>query len=311
MAKLSAIKIPKGIQNDGHADSVRWTAFKADGTEAGKWDYIPCYSSIMRQLGEYEIHCRPYWNRPPNPNAYSNRPSTKEWIAKDAKVRDATPCLLPGDLYTEFWKLCKESGLAPKATRNFARKGQNRLVIPRKGWDRHTVYTALSLYRHCDCHPKLIATAVLLYEKLKSEGVHFLQCLQYAMAEYNSPNTGHVFITTNHNGGYDSNYGGLNIATGMAMAFFSQMDIRKRKKLEPENSTVMMFCQLAMRWNPIKVAGPKRSYSSVPQTGSGKPEYRLENKESLLLPEFATFYENPAKVTPEEFAEAMKKECEK
>ncbi len=309
MAKLSDIKIPKGIQNDGHADNVRWTAFKADGTEAGKWDYTPCYSSIMRQLGEHEIHCRPYWNRPYQTNC--GGPPSEKWLAMDAKVRDASTSPLPSDLYKEFWKLCKESGLVHTTIRNFVSKKQNRLVIPRKGWDRHTVYTVLSLYRHCDCQPKLIATAVLLYEKLKSEGIHFLQCLQYAMAEYNSPNTGHVFITANNNGGYDSNYGGLNIATGMAMALFSQMSIQERKKLAPENSTVMMFCQLATRWNPIKVEGPKRSYSSVPQTGSGTPEYRLGSKESLLLPEFAPFYENPAEVTLEEFAEAMKKECEK
>ena len=309
--KLSDIALPEGLTNGGHADSVRWTAFKKDGTEVGKWGYSACYSSIMKELGEYEIHCRPYWNRPPNSGAYSNHPANEKWVAKDAEVRDSVKCKLPSDLYKRFWRLCKQSGLVHRGVRISTREGQNHMMVPREGWDRHTVYTALSLYRHCDCHPKIPATAVLLYNKLRKRGVHFLQCLHYAMAEHNSPNSGHVFITVNAAEQYHSNCGGRNIAAGMAMAHFSQLDIRERKALEPDNSTVMAFCGLATQWNPIKEGTTKSYYSATPTNGSGTPVYKLTSMESILLPKFAPLYEDPTGVTMEEFADVVAEECKK
>lgn len=294
--KHSDIVIPAGIKE--HAgDLVRWTAFPKDGApggEVGKWTRTACYAGIMQSLGAYEIHCRPRWTG-----------------VSDTKKAPKDYHYLPNGLYKKFWRLCKESGLVHDDVKVYTQHGQNRLIVPRKGWDRHTVYTALSLYRHCDAHPQMIARAVLLHKKLEDEGIPFLQCLHYAMARRNCGTWGHTFISVESGAAYQSNCGALNIAAGMALASFAEMNIRQRKKLDGQTMSVSIFCQLAKKWNPIQIKGGKNlHYSPQPEAGIGFPQYKLKSIESILLPEFAPFYEDPNKVTAEQFAEAMKGKCD-
>jgi hypothetical protein len=309
--ELSAVEIPPEIVNNKHADYVSWTAFDKNGKEYGEWNATACFAHIMRNPGRYEIHCRPYWQRKFGTYCYRTNQikNSEEAKAEDEKKRDEAVSLLPGNLYKQFWKYCKEVGLVPPEVKVFVKNGQNRLLIPRKGWDRHTVYIALSLWRHCDCHPRIPAMAILLYRKLKKRGVHFLQCLHYAMADYGSPNPGHVFITINDQTTYQSNYGAFNLAAGLALAHFCRMPLEERKKLQPESQTNAMFCNLAKDLNPILNRKSSGYYSANPANGVGYPEYRFKSKESLLLPKFGPLFDR-TDLTPKAFAEAIKEECE-
>ena len=212
--------------------------------------------------------------------------------------------------YCDF---CKKAGLVPPEVRVYMEKGENKLQIPRLGWDRHTVYTILSLYRHADCHPHMVMKAVLLYQKLKQEGVSFLQCLHYALAEYGSPNSGHTFINMSTRMDYEANCGGLNLAAGVALARFARMSIGKRGELQPIDQTLPAMCKLVKDLNPIRPSTKEvPSYYSANSTGAGNgigtPTYILKSRESILLPKFAPLYENPD-LTPEEFAAAVKEDC--
>lgn len=307
--ELSTVKVPERIVNNKHQDWIRWTALSESGAEVGKWGRTACYSGIMGNLGSYEIHCRPYWKRS---DAYEHDASRMDVAdkAEDAKRRDEATNLLPGGLYKDFWKFCKETGLVPEEAKAFVENKQNRLAIPCQGWDRHTVYTTLSLYRHCDCQPRMAATAVLLYRKLRRQGVHFLQCLHYAMSDLNHPNHGHVFIIMAENSGcYGGNYGARNLAASLAMARFARMPMEERKGLG-NGMTYSMFCNMAKDLNPTRSESASANYHSPRiANGVGHPRYVLKNKDSVLLPKFAPLYEN-SDLTPEEFAEAMKGECE-
>jgi hypothetical protein len=311
--ELSAVKIPEKVVNNSHQDSVRWTAIDKNGEEVGQWSRSACYAGIMSNLGSYEIHCRPYWKRGGrygDYRGYGSRPrvSTADQ-AEDDERRDKATSLLPGSLYKDFWKFCKEAGLVPEEVEITVKNQQNLLVIPRLGWDRHTVYTILSLYRHCDCQPRMPATAVLLYRKLREQGVHFLQCLHYAMADLDHPFTGHVFILMGESDGcYYGNHGARNLAASLAMVRFARMPMKERKALG-NGMTYAMFCQLANDLNPVQAGRRRNTYSAQPTTGIGRPQYMLRSKESLLLPKFAPLYENPD-LAPKEFAKAMEGECE-
>lgn len=287
--KLSDVKMPAKLVN--HTDYVRWTAFADKGREIGKWSYTACYGSIMRQLDQIEVHCRPYYGREPG---------------------DLKRASLHMTQYKRFFNLCKKAGLVPPEVRAYTEKGENKLLIPRLGWDRHTVYTSLSLYRHADCHPRMVTKAVLLYQKFKREGINFLQCLHYALSEHGSPNSGHAFINMNTGSDYEANYGGLNLAAGVALARFARMTVEERSKLKPEGRTLPVMCRLAQDLNPIKTSGEVPSYypehSGGAKNGIGTPTYVLKSRESILLPKFTFLYEKPD-LTPKEFAAAVKEDC--
>ncbi len=287
--KLSDVKMPAKLKN--HTDSVRWTAFTDKGMEIGEWKYTPCYGNIMRQLDKIEVHCRPYYNQKPG---------------------DLKRASLHMTQYKRFFNFCKKAGLVPPEVRVYTEKGENKLHIPRLGWDRHTVYTVLSLYRHTDCHPRLAMKAVLLYQKLKREGINFLQCLHYALAEYGSPNSGHAFINMNTGSDYEANCGGLNLAAGAALGRFARMTTEERSKLKPEGRTLPVMCRLAQDLNPIKTSVKVPSYypehSHGAKNGIGVPTYVLKDREYILLPKFTFLYEKPD-LTPKEFAAAVKEDC--
>ncbi len=293
--ELSAVKIPAKLTN--HSDHVRWTAFREGGTEMGKWTSTACYSGIMSALDKVEVHCRPYFTRKPG---------------------DLKRAALHMTYYKRFFNLCKKAGLVPPEVRVYTEKGENKLHLPRLGWDRHTVYAVLSLYRHADCHPRMVMHAMLLHQKLKEQKIHFLQCLHYALAEFGCPNPGHTFINMNSRGDYEANWGGLNLAAGAALARFANMAIEERRKLEPTGRTLPVMCKLAHELNPIRKpeqAGERSSYMyeahrTSAKNGIGTPTYVLKSRESILLPKFTFLYDKPD-LTPKEFAAAVEEDCKK
>lgn len=300
---LGDIEIPKEIQNREN-DFVRWTAFDKKKQQVGFWVNYYCYAGITSRLGDYEIHCRPYWELENPTHEYAKK--TPKIIKEILEGANRTVCTLPSTIYKRFWKLCKKNGLVPPEITTFVRKGQNRLVVPRKGWDYHTIYIILSLYRFCDSNPRTIANVTLLYEKLKSKKVDFIQCLHYGLVTSHYKKIGHTFFSVQATA-CQSNNAPLNLAAGMALASFCRMSLPERRKLIPKYCTIGMFCKVAKDWNPILsvVRSSNRYYNPKVDTGFGIPTYLLENTQCILSPEFAPLYTNPNSITEKEFAKYM------
>lgn len=239
------------------SDAVRWTAWEEDGTEVGKWEKTICYAGAMGILPKLRIRCEPY-------------KGTVKGAAKDR---------LSSKQYLEFFELLKQHCLVPPDIEATDEEGSNCLVIPRSGWDRHTIYIALCYYRQCDQQPGEIVRAMSLYQRLKDQGTHFLQCLHYAAATTKF-GSGHYFMNF---GPYDGGMGKLNLASGKALAWFASLS--KEQRLEE--------CPIK---NP---AGGGRGYDSrytytfLTKRAKKEKSVEVKNLVEILDPKYAEHYENP------------------
>jgi hypothetical protein len=231
-------------------DAVRWTAFNSSGQEINRWTgQTNCYSAIMGLLPSLEIRCLP-----------SGGPS---------------PTQLPALWYHHFFRLLKRSGLVPPEVKTLHRNGANCLIIPRAGWDRHTLYITLCCYRQSDIHPAEVMRIMLLYRRLASRGVHFLQCLHYGlMTSRFSP--GHAFMSSGPYGGGNP----LDLAQGQALAWFAQQPKKVRLSLYPSEKLA--------RWSTDNY-----TCYFLPAKAKEMKSIKVKKKIDILDPQYAPLYEEP------------------
>ena len=232
----------------GKADSVTWSSWKEDGTEVGKWSYSPCYSPGMRCLPELALHCLP-----------KGGPSKTQ---------------MPALWYHHFFRLLKQHGLVPPEVKTLHRKGAHCMIIPRTGWDRHTVYITLCYYRQVDQKPSEIMKAMLLYKRLAPHGTHFLQAMHY-LAATTKFGRGHYFTTTGVYGGASVN----DLANGQALAAWAKLTKTERAKICPHTEAV------SSAWGCTNI---HRS-TEAKKMKSLKVEELVE----ILNPKYAHLYEEP------------------
>ena len=204
LSKIARAAEAVGKKYQQKTDEVRWFAFKEDGDEVNGWGdssaVTNCYSRAMSILGELEIHCVPYGG--------------------------ASEGQMPASSFTRFFQLLKKHGLVPPSAQAVHRNGAHCLLLPREGWDRHTLYLALCFYRQCDQKPNEIMRILALYRRLASRGTSFLQCIHY-LATYTSYSSGHYFMGFGPYG-VASN---TDLSYGHALAWFSQRSKEERLKL--------------------------------------------------------------------------------
>ena len=139
----------------------------------------------------------------------------------------------------------RQCGLVSPGMRYWIKSRHARFAVPLKDYDRHSIFTALSLYRHCDAQPNIMCLAWRLYDRLWEYQIPYLQCLHYALGTLGY--TGHTFISM---GSYDGAMGAQNPAAGWAMAYFGTLSFEERAVLETHQqreSTTGMFAILAAR----------------------------------------------------------------
>jgi len=225
-------------------DRVRWFAQKEDGTEINKAGGGICYGQAMSTLPHLEIQCFPHG-------------------------KSETP--MPAVWYHHFFRLLKRSGLVPPEVKTLHREGENRMVIPRNGWDRHTLYITLCYYRFCDLRPNEVMTMMLLYKRLSPLGTTFLQCLHYGAA-VTGLGAGHRFMNF---GAYGGGAEAKDLASGQALAWFARLSKEERLKIYPADDaskfvsdryTYMLLSKRAKEIESLKVAelveilDPKHAY---------------------------------------------------
>jgi hypothetical protein len=238
----------------GKQDRVTWSGWKGDGTEMGKWSSSACYARGMNCLSELEIHCLPY--------------------------QGASKTQMPALWYHHFFRLLKRSGLVPPEVRTLHRNGAHCLIIPRTGWDRHSIYITLCYYRQCDQKPLEIVRAMLLWKRLAPHGTHLLQVLHY-LAVTTKFGSVHYFMNYGAYGGA----GKLDLSNGMALAWFAGLGKKERRRLaraDPDRGydgayTNVMLAKKAKNLESVKVTelvgilDPKYAkYYAVSQGGKKK-----------------------------------------
>ena len=158
------------------------------------------------------------------------------------------------------------------------RKGANCLIIPRTGWDRHTLYITLCYYRQCDQKPDEVMTAMLLYKRLAPYGTTFLQCLHYSAATTGYA-SGHYFINF---GPYSGSTSKTDLAIGQALAWFAGLTKEQRIELCPLPKPD------APRWG-------SNTYTNVFLAEQAKKmkSVTIKGDMEILDPKHAPLYENP------------------
>ncbi len=236
------------------SDSVYWTGIKEDGTEVGRWGYTSCYSPGMRCLPELEIRCLP----------------------KGGPQK--APAQMPALWYHHFFRLLKGVGLVPPEVKTLHRGGAHCMIIPRTGWDRHTLYITLCYYRQVDCKPGEIMRAMLLWKRLAPHGTNFLQVLHH-LAATTRFDSGHYFMNFGAYGGADK----LDLANGLALAQWARKTKAQRTKACP--------------YKPVKPGeyGGSNSYTDAYMSAQAKKiqSIKVEEVVEILNPQHAHLYENP------------------
>ena len=246
-AALTAAKAV-GDKYEGKRDLVRWFAFKEDGGDVNPYGHrssaTNCYMRAMEQLGELEIHCVPYGG-----------PSEGQ---------------LPALYFTYFFRLLKQHGLVPPSTKALHRNGANCMLLPREGWDRHSLYIALCLYRQCDQKPSEIMQIMSLYRRLAPHGTTFLQCIHY-LATYAGYCSGHYFM-------HFGTYGGApetDLAYGQALAWFAQRTKEERLQLAEESEV------------------DNYTYTFLARQAKGMVGGTVASSLEILNPKYAELYKTP------------------
>ncbi len=239
------VSLSQNYQDKG--DSVSYKAIGEDGRER-RFERANCFDGVMSNLGGYEIHCRP-WNG-----------------------KNSAPSLT----YQRFFRELIRYGVVPQGVRAGAQKGQNVLVIPRRGWDNHTVFVALSMYRHADCHGKsIVGRTMALHDELSRKGIHFLQCLHWAFCNTDYGTWHSCINLTSNSSPYDGSKWAArteNLRWGLALAAFGRLTLERRKEeLAPWEGTTHMFDGLARKLRSIK----------------------LDHVDDILDPQYSRYYEDP------------------
>lgn len=238
-----------------HTDYVRWTAFRENGTEISRWEYTSCYSPGMHVLPHLEIHCLP-------------------WQGSSSEG-------LPAPWYRYFFRLLKQVGLCPPEAKVAHRNGANCLILPRTGWDRHTIYIPLCYYRQADRKPHEVAQAILLWRQLASQGTHFLQVLHY-LAVTTSLGSGHYFMSK---GPYGNSVPTTSLANGQALAWFARLS--KEQRLE--------ICPLPLPYAKPTWDTDLDTYALLAKKAKEmeSESVKVEELVEILDPKYARYYESP------------------
>lgn len=280
----ASASLPKELKDD--VDYVLWTAFDAKKKEVGKWTYTACYASIMNRLGAVEIHCRP-WKR----GSFMSYNDRGDYVS----VGNGDPFQGRASAlqYARFMRLLTRHRIALPGVRAFTDPEHgNSLLVPREGWDRHTVYILLCLYRWQDVKSRTMYTTLALMDRLRDKGhfLPFLQCLHYVMCA-RTLGDGHSFLPVQ--GG-----NAKNPALGWAWAHFNRLPGEARAKLEPKTDTTSMLLGLSEKLNPPAEKTSRRRRYWYEHT---EPKLQLEDTSDLLHPRFSPLYTHPEQFGPEEF----------
>lgn len=253
---------PKHLADIG--DAVLWDAVDKKGNHKGEWKYTDCYGTIMSNPGYYEITCRPYPK--PKMGRFRNRLTKTE--------------------YAQITDLFKEVGLIPDEVKCFTNWRGNMMVIPRKNWDRHTVYIALCLYRYMDSKPRTFRAALQIWRQTK---LPWLQVFHYAMAHRGvGVGAGHGFtgFATGHNYGGG---GGLNPATSMALCRFGATGLAARRREIPKKNPGFTYTFLQEIQNKLNPTTKKKERWSMVDV----PALQFRNLEQILDPHFSPLFTDP------------------
>jgi hypothetical protein len=277
------VTIPRGQANRGN-DYVSWR--QDDGPKPRPWhSNQACFGGSMynKVLTDHRFECR------------SHRRGRH----------------LPPKVYLGSMRKLRQSGLLADGVRYWIQGRYARLEIPARKYDRHSIFAALSLYRHFDCHPHHIYLAWRLYQRLQDYKIPYLQCLHYALGILGY--CGHTFISM---GGYDGAKGATNPAYGWALAYFGTLPYPERAELLPVSNTTAMFAILASTVNPVyqsahTYGNPNPTVGLLSDTGTGVPTFAATKPSHLLHPQLSPLYTNPCQYqTPEAFAELVAGVCQ-
>jgi hypothetical protein len=184
---------------------------------------------------------------------------------------------MPALWYHHFFRLLKGTGLVPPEVKTLHRKGAHCLIIPRTGWDRHTIYITLCYYRQVDQKPKEIMKAMLLWKRLAPHGTSFLQVLHY-LAATTSFDCGHYFMSTGVYGGASVN----DLANGQALAWFSRQSKFARSKICPHKPGT-----------PRTYGSNTYTYTLLAAKAKEMKSLKVEDLVEILNPKYAHLYEEP------------------
>ena len=218
---------------------------------------------------------------------------------------------LPQKVYLGTMRELRQVGLIPPGMRYWIQNKYARFELPPGVYDRHTVFTALSLYRHIDAQQSTMVLAWRLFQRLQDYKIPYLQCLHYALGQLGY--CGHTFISMAL---YEGAAGPLNPAFGWAMAYFGTLNFEDRAALAPKNVTTSMFTRLAAVANPV--LGPRYMYGrdnpgfgQPTGNGFGAPELSVSTTIEILHPQLTPLYTNPKHYRdPQAFAGLVEKLCQ-
>lgn len=248
------------------ADEVSWRAQDQKRSMRGE-GYTACYAPIMSTLGKHDIIC---WTHPRSKlyhRAFGNQLSEKDF------------CKL-----IDLWK---SVGFIPPEVWRGRRKGigKNVMIIPRKGWDRHTVYVTLCLYRYSDALPRTMRAALKIHEQT---GLPWLQVYQYAMASINK-GARHGFVGfTNSVSAQQALGEGVNPGLSMALCKFGHLSLEERAKNSKENPCYVysFFTEWVSELNPPRKKRLRWGKQEV-------PAYLYASREDILNPSYSPLFTTP------------------
>jgi len=274
------------------------------------------------------------------PNTHGNRnddyvmwrqlgPKPRDWgsntacfggsMANDTLTQNGFECRdlkrgrhLPQKAYLGTMRELRQAGLVPPGMRYWIQNKHARFEVPGDTYDRHTVFSALSLYRHCDAQPNTMILAWRLFQSLRDYKIPYLQCLHYALGQLGY--CGHTFISMAQ---YEGASGPLNPAYGWAMAYFGTLSFQDRALLQPDNVTTSMFTKLASIANPASAPAlmygrPNPVADTAAESGVGTPALAVGSPVVILHPQLTPLYTNPEKyLDPKAFAELVESLCKR
>jgi hypothetical protein len=281
---VKAVRVPKSQKASG-GDQVMW---KQEGEINREWgNNIYCFGGSVRTevLTKHSFECRSF---------------------QKGKY-------LPQKVYLGTMRELRQCGLISPGMQYWIKSRHARFAIPLKDYDRHSIFTALSLYRHCDAQPNIMYLAWRLYDRLWKYQIPYLQCLHYALGTL--AYTGHTFISM---GSYNGAMGAQNPACGWAMAYFGTLSFEQRAALESAQGdmTTTMFALLASQVSPALPPTSRYGYigpaaGEPTADGSGVPAFTVPEKVQLLHPQLSPLYKYPQKfATPEAFAKVVEGLCQ-
>lgn len=279
---VESIRIPKS-QNNHPTDYVMW---RQEGRHSRHWGAnTACFGGV--DVGDilttHRFECRSF---------EKNR-------------------MLPQKVYLGTMSALRKVGLIAPGMHYWVGSKHARFLVPTGfDYDRHTVFAALSLYRHCDAQPYTMYLAWRLYQALQEFNTPYLQCLHYALGQLGY--CGHTFISM---ATYEGATGPLNPGFGWALAFFGSLSYEARASLIPVNVTTTMFCNLATVANPVtqrenRYGHPNPTVGQPAKHGIGDPAWRVESAPGILHPQLSPLYTNPQDFRdPESFARLVEGVC--